>query len=574
MTKSDLEIFKEHPAYMYAYEAATDSEFPVNKDVRKVCQVFIEEIELSENNEDFAYVFDYRFAKIVTGMTKLINMATGSLAGTPVHDALAGFQWFFIIAMLCWKHRDNMEKRRYEKSVLLIARKSGKTFLIAILFILLLLLEPKYSDFYSVAPDRELSGQIKKEMDRQIEMSPMISKHFHITNKKLLCKLTKSSFEQIETYNNRMDGRLAAVYVADEVGALRSRYPIDAMESSQMNLVNRMGVLISTAYESLNNPMTEEVDYATKVIHGVIENDRLFALLYRPDDNRKWLDDEELLKANPLAVEIEDNLKFLRDRRDEAVDVPSKQKTFKTKHMNIFVDGDESEVYISTEDLIKNRLKEPFDWTDKEVYLGLDLSMSDDNTGVSIVHYDEEEDIFYLKSWAFIPEDAIENKSRLEKVDYRMMFKNGWGFANGDRIINYRGVEDFILGLEDEMGIIIKGIGYDKWNAISTVNRLADEGEYEVIEVSQHSSTLHAPTKLLKEYVLQQKVGYERNTLFEMAVANARSVYDTNLNSYVNKKKSIGKIDMLAATINAMTLWNIEILEGSSVYESRELRVL
>lgn len=574
MANKDLEEFKKHPAYIYAYDAATDEDFPVNKDVRKVCSDFINELELSEKDESFPYIFDFRFAKIATGMTKLINMATGIKAGTPVHDALAGFQWFFIIAMLCWKHRDDIERRRYQKSVLLIARKSGKTFLIAILFILLLLLEPKFSEFYSVAPDRELSGQIKKEMDRHIENSPLISKHFHITGKKVLCRLTSSTFEPLATSNNRMDGRLATVYVADEVGALRNRYPIDAMESSQMNLVNRMGVLISTAYESLNNPMTEEVDYASKVIHGIIENDRLFALLYRPDDPKKWLDDDELLKANPLAVEIKDNLQFLHDRRTEAIDIPSKQKTFKTKHMNIFVDGDETEVYISTEDLIKNRLEESFDWAEKEVYIGLDLSMSDDNTGVSMVHYNEEEDMFYMKSWAFVPEDAIENKSRLEKIDYRMMIKNGYGFACGDRIISYRAVEDFILSLEDAYGVVIKGIGYDKWNAISTVNRLAEEGDYEVIEIKQHSSTLHPPTKLLKEYTLEQKIRYEKNTLFEMAVANARSVYDTNLNSYVNKKKSNGKIDMLAATINAMTLWNIDILEGSSVYENRELRIL
>ena len=574
MARKDLENFKRHPAYIYAYDAATDDDFPVNKDVKKVCSDFIRDLERSETDESYPYVFDFKFVKTVTGMTKLINMATGVMAGQPVHDALAGFQWFFIIAMLGWKHRDDMEKRRYQKSVLLIARKSGKTFLIAILFILLLLLEPKYSEFYSVAPDRELSGQIKKEMDRHIENSPLISKHFHITGKKVLCKLTNSTFEPLATSNNRMDGRLATVYVADEVGALRNRYPIDAMESSQMNLVNRMGVLISTAYESLNNPMTEEVEYAAKVIHGIIENDRLFALLYRPDDPRKWLDDRELLKANPLAVEIEDNLQFLHDRRTEAIDIPSKQKTFKTKHMNIFVDGDESEVYISTEDLIKNRLKEPFDWKDKEVYVGMDLSMSDDNTGVSMVHYDEDEDRFYMESWAFIPEEAIENKSRLENVDYRMMIKNGWAFACGDRIISYRAVEDFILALEETYGVIIKGIGYDKWNAISTVNRLNEEGEYEVIEIKQHSAVLHPPTKLLKEYALEQKISYEKNTLFEMAVANARSVYDTNLNSYVNKKKSTGKIDMLASTINAVALWNIEILEGKSVYDNRELRIL
>ena len=62
-----------------------------------------------------------------------------------------------------------------------------------------------------------------------------------------------------------------------EVGALKNSYPIQAMQSSQMSLVNRTGILISTAYESLNNPMTQEMEYAEKVLDGVIEDESLFA---------------------------------------------------------------------------------------------------------------------------------------------------------------------------------------------------------------------------------------------------------------------------------------------------------
>ena len=51
-----------------------------------------------------------------------------------------------------------------------------------------------------------------------------------------------------------------------EVGALTDRGPIDSMISSQMNMTNRAGILISTAYKSTNNPMTEEVEYAEKVL--------------------------------------------------------------------------------------------------------------------------------------------------------------------------------------------------------------------------------------------------------------------------------------------------------------------
>lgn len=566
------EWLNQQKVYEYAINASQDTK-RTNVDIQIITENFLKDLE-RQDDEDFKYFFDIKLAKKITMLTQLINMASGIKQGTPVHDSLAPFQWFFIMNVLCWKYKNEPEKRRYEQSILLIGRKSGKTFLVALLFILLLLLEPEYSEFYSVAPDRELSSIVKKEMEQQIEKSPAISKHFQIVRGEVRCLLTKSKFVPLATSENRMDGRKANVFVADEVGALRSRYPIDAMKSSQMNMVNRTGILISTAYESLNNPMTEEVDYATKVIRGNVEDDKLFAMLYRPDDNKKWTDDDELLKANPLAIDIEENFEYLKEQRKKAIELPSAQKNFKTKHMNIFVDGDDSEVYVSTEDLRKNKLDGKYDWYGKNVYIGVDLAQSGDNTAVSMVHYDFRLDKFIIKSWAFIPSENVEQKSKIEKIDYRMMIENGYAFACGDRIISYRFVEDFVLNLEREYGVKILGIGYDKYNAISSVNRWSDEGGYDVIEVKQHSSTLHAPTKLLKEYIIQQKVGYEANILFERNVSNAREVFDNNLNSYVNKRKSTGKIDMLAATIDAVTLWNTELEEGKSAYETRGVYIL
>lgn len=564
--------FKNHPAYQYAVDV-TENKFPANRDILIVCQNFLSDLE-REDNEDFEFKLDYNFVNIVTQMTKLINMASGIRAGEAVYDSLAPFQWFFIINALCWKWKSDNQKRRYEQSVLLIARKSGKTFLVALLFILLLLLEPEYSEFYSVAPDRELSSIVKKEMEQHIEKSPLISKHFKIVRGEIRCLLTKSKFVPLATSENRMDGRKANVFVADEVGALRNRYPIDAMKSSQMNMINRTGILISTAYESLNNPMTEEVDYATKVIHGTIEDETLFAMIFRPDDNSKWTDDDELLKANPLAIDINDNLEYLKKQRKMAIDMPAAQKNFKTKHMNIFVDGDDSEVYISTDDLRENRLDDPYDWQDKEVYIGVDMAQTNDNTAISMVHYNSFEDRMYLKTWAFIPKLNKDTKSKVEKIDYDVMIQNGYAFACGDRIISYKFVEDFVLELEKVYGVKIKGIGYDKWNAISSVNRWKDEGNYDTVEVPQTTAMLHAPTKLFKEYILEKKIGYDKNQLFEMNVSNAREAFDDNMRSKVSKRKSNGKIDMLAAVIDAVALWCIEIEEGGSVYDERELYVL
>ena len=75
-----------------------------------------------------------------------------------------------------------------------------------------------------------------------------------------------------------------------------------------------------------------------------------------------------------------------------------------------------------------------------------------------------------------------------------------------------------------------------------------------MVEIKQHSSVLHSPTKLLKEKILKQQFKYTENKLLEINFQNAKCVYDTNKNTYVNKKKSTGKVDMVVSLINAIYL--------------------
>lgn len=548
------DYIKQHKAYQYAVDV-TEGNIIANKYIKIVCKNFLNDI----NNPDCEFFIDDKEMKKITNLTKIINMASGLKAGTPSHDALAPFQWFFLVNALCWKYKEMPTKRRYEKSLLLIARKSGKSFIVALIFIILLLIEPEFSEFYSVAPDRELSSIVKKEVEQAISVSPVLQKYFTVTRSEIRCDLTKSKFIPLAYSENRMDGRKANVFVCDEVGALRTRQPIDSMQSSQMNMVNRTGILISTAYESLENPMTEEVEYAEKVLNGLIEDDKLFALLYKPDNPKDWLSDKSMIEANPLVNDIPENMDYLQEQRQKAIEMPSTQKNFKTKHMNIFVDGSNTETYIPMEDVRKCSI-DSYDWRGKEVYVGVDLSISTDNTGVTMVHYDEYENEFYAASFAFIPEDKAEEKSKVEKVDYFTMRDNGYVFLCGDNIIDYNFVENFVMSLEEKTGCIIKGIGYDKYNAISSVTKWYNAG-YETLEVKQTSSFLHPATKLLKERVLKHEFKYVKNRLLEINFSNARELTDSNLNTYINKKKSKGKIDMVAALINAMFLWEKDLLE-------------
>ena len=267
--------------------------------------------------------------------------------------------------------------------------------------------------------------------------------------------------------------------------------------------------------------------------------------------------------------------KILDDERKKSDDMPSKKSNYLTKHLNIFVDGDVNENYVNIDDMQKNKIKE-FDWRGKEVYIGVDLAETIDNTAVSMVHYDPNTEKFYTKSWSFIPEDRANEKTRTERIDYFRMRDNGWCYFTGDRTIDQRFVEDFVLEIESKYGVVIKGIGYDRRNANSSKRRWEDEGNYECIEVRQHDSALGTPFKLMRDKILEGDFHYETNELLEVNFKNAKQLVNTNMGIYVTKKKSTGKVDMVFSTVDAVYLWNRDIEEGflHGAYEDRGIIIL
>ena len=126
--------------------------------------------------------------------------------------------------------------------------------------------------------------------------------------------------------------------------------------------------------------------------------------------------------------------------------------------------------------------------------------------------------------------------------------------------IDYGFVERFALSLSQVCGVEPVGLVFDRWNALSTVQKLESaENPIQCTEIQQHSRVLHRPTKFLREKILQKKFFYDENELLEINFSNARCTYDTNLNRYVNKKKSAGKVDCVVSLINAVFLAQLEI---------------
>ena len=513
-------------------------------------------IRVSEG-KDKKYIISETKYKQIEGILKLLIMPKGLKAGQTLYECTTGYQWLIYTAVLCTVYRDNPERRRYETCILEICRKNFKTYTVGTLFIILFMTEPNFSEFYSVAPDGKLSREIKEAITKTIKSSPLVYEYKGVKRFKLLRDYIEflvkdSKYTPLNYSNSNMDGKLPNVYCADEVGALPNTYAIEAMQSGQLNILNKLGFIISTKYPTIDNPIEIYDAYAKKVLDGIIKDESIFALLYVPDNPKAWESDELVLKqANPVALEVPEIWEDLLKKRAKAIAMESARENFVTKHCNIIYQGAGTETYIDVKDVQACKVSE-IDWAGRVVYLGVDLSESNDNTSVAMVGVDEDENIL-AEVVAFIPEGRIDEKNAFEKIDYREFIQSGKAIACGDKVIDYAVVEDYILGIEERYGVEVQAIGYDRYNALSTAQKCERAG-YNTIEIRQHSSVLHPPTKLLKEKILAGEFQYTENKLLEVNFQNSRCTYDTNKNQYVNKKRSKGKVDMVVALINATYL--------------------
>lgn len=555
-------------AYDYCKWASVKSNKQTPSYVKKQCILWMDIVD--GKNED-AYFDEEENIKI----DKILKLMIHPDLGCSMYEGLEKYTYLLIIATFCTKMRNEKDTNiRYYTTILLeISRKNFKTFTAAIVFIILMLIEPRFSRFFSVAPDLKLSKELQIAIKKIIKSSPILCDElqpaFKTLRNEIRCLITESEYTPLAYSDDRCDGKQDNAFLADEAGAMDS-YPVEAMRSGQIALHNKLGIIISTQYPNDNNVMIDEIDKAKKTIDGLRNNKRMFSLLYEPDEDLllhdAWMtDDNVIYQSNPVAVENENIFEAIKEMREDAILYENKRENYLCKHNNIKYKGLGVEGYV---DVMKVReCRRPMDdewWYGRRVWLGVDLSMTDDNVCVSMCTYEgeaEEDCEIYARVCGFIPTDRLEIKSHKEGVDYKKLIKEGSCIACGDEVISYSTVERYITTLEEKFGVEIVQLGYDKWNALSTVQKVESTG-IECVEIKQYSTVLHSPTKLLKEKILQKKFYYDQNLMLEINFQNARCTYDTNNNKYVNKKKSEGKVDQVVGVINSVYLIQQDILYG------------
>ncbi|MBD5089504.1 MAG: terminase [Clostridiales bacterium] len=565
-------MIKESKAYKYCEWCLKEENKQVPRYVKIQCQSWK---DIADGKSEEAYVDEKLYKKLL----KILKLMVHPDLQCPMSEGLEDYAMLLITATFCTKLKTEEKNIRYYTTVLLkIARKNFKTFVSGVIFIMLMLIEPRFSRFFSVAPDLKLSKELQVAIKKIIKSSPLLSDEydpvFKTLRNEIRCLLTESEYTPLAYSEDRMDGKLPTAFLADEAGAMDS-YPVEAMRSGQITLFNKLGIIISTEYPNDNNVFKDETDKGKKVLDGLRDNKRMFSLIYEPDDfllqGDEWMtNDLCIYQSNPVAVSNKYVFEAIRDMRTDAIEYENKRENYLCKHNNIKYKGLGVEGYVEITKVRKcKRKKEDSWWSGRKVWIGIDLSMSGDNVAVDMKTYEgsnKDNAVLYTRTMGFIPAGKIEQKSKREGVDYRELIRKGDCIACGEEVIDYTDVENYVLTLEEKLNVKIIQIGYDRWNAISSVQKFEKEG-YECVDIKQHSSVLHSPTKWMLECILSGRYFYDANLMLEINFQNARCTEDTNLNKYVNKKKSEGKVDQVIGNLNSAYLIEQELLYGNEELE-------
>lgn len=504
MKKTDL------IGYNYAKDVV-NGEIIANKWVKLECRRYIDRLDGKE--EDI--YFDYEDCEILYSLLAIINYSTGFYANKPVINHIVGFQSMVLENIFClyYKETDEFNNRIpvIEECYLEIGRKSGKSFISALILLLSALMSEPFSQIAIGGKTRDISGLVFKAIKELIKSSPAIRNRFKINRTEIICKINETVINNLSGEADTINGKLLSCYVVDECSNMQDSSVVDALKLSQMSTKRRLAIYISTQYDNPVNVFNDLLDYHRKVLLGVIPARNTFGLLFELDEADDFKDEKNWAKASPLQMGFENGRDFLRQEYQKGLTIPSAMREFQIKILNMKLTKQKAENLVKYEDWKKGEMEE-LNFKGKNVVIGVDLSVSIDLSGLTIGYM--ENNCYYFKAVGFLGRDSL--AERQEKYDYLLGEQRGECFLNQGRTVNYSFIKDYILSIEEKFGCKIKMMVFDSYNANLLAEELSEIMKIPVIFLKQTYSELDSPCKELQRSSMENRLYHLKSTLYDI----------------------------------------------------------
>lgn len=485
---------------------------------------------LQADRESGKYIFDTKYSEL-----RIEFIETFCRQGkAPFYNKtpkLMLWQKAFLTALYSFYRKDkngNKGLLRFQKALLLIARKNGKSALASFDGFTELAIGQGGQFICCGSNDDKQASLIFNEVKGLSKRSEKTPKRFHCNLTTVKNNKNDNEVFKMSARTRDKDGRQISKAFLDEIHNARDNELYMSIWQSMSIAEEPLLIMLTTEGFVNNGLLDKELNYVRSILRGEIEDDTYLSFLYTQDsENEIWQDKRTWLKSNP-SLNVVKKASYLEANLNKAkIDKETRMHVL-CKDFNIHQNNAQS--WLMYEDyMYKTEHFELEDLRGAYMVCGVDLSSTTDMTAVQCVVMKPNDNTKYIVSKYFIPERKLyDSDDKTAGAKYEEWAQQGLVHICEGNEVDTDEVVDWIEYLVIDCGINLFKCGYDVRLSKSFVNAMITrlDGKSTLEIIPQASKFLSEPTKLLEADLKARIVNYNENPVNQWCFSNAQIKLD------------------------------------------------
>ena len=327
------------------------------------------------------YFFDRAAAERVIKFEEMMPHVKGEWARKRMTLKLEPWQKFILSTLFGWKRaKDGL--RRFREAYIEVPRKNGKSCFVAPIGLYMLAADGEEgAEVYSGATTEKQAWEVYGPAQIMAKRAEGFMEHYGVDVRAKNMNLIGSASRFEPLIGDPGDGASPHCAIVDEYHEHESPRLYDTMITGMGARRQPLIIVITTAGFNLGGPCYDMRLRAGKVLDRTLQDEELFAVVYTIDAEDDWKSPEALRKANPnFGVSVMED--YLLSQQSKAIQNPSKQNTFKTKHLNIWCNARAAAFNMTNWEKCAEPGLSRGRFAGKPCFMGLDLASKNDLNAV------------------------------------------------------------------------------------------------------------------------------------------------------------------------------------------------